>query len=76
MQTKGNYQFIDMLSQKMRAKVRPDDSGDRSIIGKVGDIVEGTFNGIHGYQGQEAAKSHERAEGEEGNHRAPSSSKP
>jgi hypothetical protein len=49
MQTKTNYQFIDMLGQKMRAKVRPDDSGDKSITGKLGDIVEGTLNGDHGY---------------------------
>lgn len=33
----------------MRAKVRPDDSGDKSITGKLGDIVEGTLHGVHGY---------------------------
>jgi hypothetical protein len=49
MQTKTNYQFIDLLSEKMRAKVKPDDSGDRAIIGKAGDIVEGTLHGVRGY---------------------------
>lgn len=38
-----------MLGDEMRAKVRPDDSGDKSITGKLGDIVEGTLNGDHGY---------------------------
>jgi len=33
----------------MWAKVRPDDSGDRSITGKLGDVVEGTLAGVHGY---------------------------
>lgn len=40
---------LNVLGEKMRAKVRPDESGDRSIIGKLGDIVEGTLNGVHGY---------------------------
>jgi hypothetical protein len=26
-----------------------DESGDRSVIGKAGDIVEGTLAGVHGY---------------------------
>jgi hypothetical protein len=33
----------------MWAKVRRDESGDKSIIGKLGDIVEGTLHGTHGY---------------------------
>jgi hypothetical protein len=49
MQTKRDYQLLDMLGQKMQAKVRLDESGDRSIIGKAGDIVEGTLTGAHGY---------------------------
>jgi hypothetical protein len=49
MQTKTNYQTLHILGEEMRAKVRPDDSGDKSITGKLGDIVEGTLNGDHGY---------------------------
>jgi len=49
MQTKTNYQTLHILGDEMRAKVRPDDSGDRSITGKLGDIVEGTLQGTHGY---------------------------
>jgi hypothetical protein len=49
MQIKTNYQTLDMLGDEMRAKVRPDDSGDRSITGKLGDIVEGTLHGARGY---------------------------
>jgi len=44
-----NDRYIDILGEKMQAKVRPDDSGDRSIIGKLGDIVGGTLNGVPGY---------------------------
>ena len=40
---------LNVLGEKMRAKVRPDESGDRSILGKHGDIVEGSLNGVHGY---------------------------
>jgi hypothetical protein len=49
MQTKTNYQTLQILGDEMRAKVRPNDSGDRSITGKLGDIVEGTLHGAHGY---------------------------
>lgn len=49
MQTKTNYQTLHILGDEMRAKVRADDSGDRSITGKLGDIVEGTLHGVHGY---------------------------
>jgi hypothetical protein len=49
MQTTINYQTLHVLGDEMRAKVRPDDSGDKSITGKLGDIVEGTLNGEHGY---------------------------
>jgi hypothetical protein len=47
MQTETNYQTLHILGDEMRAKVRPDDSGDKSITGKLGDIVEGTLNGDH-----------------------------
>jgi hypothetical protein len=33
----------------MRTTARRDESGDRSITGKLGDIVEGTLTGVHGY---------------------------
>ena len=49
MQTKRGYQLLDLLGQKMQAKVRLDESGDRSITGKLGDIVEGTLKGVRGY---------------------------
>lgn len=41
--------MIRILAEQMKAKVRPDESGDRSITGKLGDIVEGTLCGVHGY---------------------------
>ncbi|HEV7746394.1 MAG TPA: hypothetical protein VGO56_15465 [Pyrinomonadaceae bacterium] len=41
--------MIRILADKMKAKVRRDESGDRSIIGKQGDIVEGTRSGDYGY---------------------------
>lgn len=40
---------VGILGNKMRAKVRLDDSGDSSIIGKLGDILAGTRNGLPGY---------------------------
>src|SRR6266851_8922954 len=47
----------------MRTKVRRDESDDRSIIGKLGDIVEGTRNGVYGYyvaiMSESARKLHE-----------------
>lgn len=49
MQTKTNYQTLHILGDEMRAKVRPDDSGDKSIAGKLGDIIEGTLDGVQGY---------------------------
>lgn len=49
MQIKNSFRFLDVLGRQMQAKVRPDESGDRSIIGKAGDVVEGTLTGVHGY---------------------------
>ena len=40
---------MNTLAKQMEVKVKLDESGDRSIIGKLGDIVEGTLNGLPGY---------------------------
>lgn len=40
---------MEALAEKMRVRMRLDDSGDRAIIGKHGDVYRGTYATVSGY---------------------------
>lgn len=40
---------MEALAEKMRVRMRMDDSGDRAIIGKHGDVHRGTYGMTSGY---------------------------